>query len=99
MNPVQTHLGIVRIDTVMPGASIVGVIIGKPSFPMSIPQRRIDDHIQDLCVKAQAAADDDLQPILQELSALLHEKIERLRGRAARLLLKGEHSGPERRSS
>ena len=66
---------------------------------MSIPQRRIDDHIQDLCVKAQAASEDDLQPILQELSQLLHQKIERLRGRAARLLLKGEHSGPERRSS
>jgi hypothetical protein len=66
---------------------------------MSIPQRRIDDRIQDLCVRVQAASDDDLQPMLQELLQLLHQKIERLRGRAARLLLKGEYVGPERRSS
>jgi hypothetical protein len=63
-----------------------------------VPQRRIDDRIRKLCATAQAASHRDLEPILQELLALVHQKVERLRRRAARLLLKGEHLEPERRA-
>lgn len=66
---------------------------------MPVPQRRIDDRMRKLCVKAQSATDGDLQPILQELLVLIRQKDERLKRRAARLLLKGEHLEPERRST
>lgn len=63
---------------------------------MRIP-RRIDDRIRQLC--AVAATDDDSEPFLQELLQLVHVKSERLRTRAARLLLNSEHLEPERRST
>ena len=64
---------------------------------MRIPQRRIDDRLRILCATALTAANDELVAIRQELLFLVHQKMERLKGRAARLLLKGEHLEPERR--
>ncbi len=67
---------------------------------MRFPQRRIDDRIRKLCTKLKAAASAsarDVEPVLQELLGLVHRKNERLKRRAARLLLKGEHLEPERR--
>ena len=61
--------------------------------------RRIDDRIRDLCVKAATATDADSESLLHELLKLVHEKSERLRARAARLLLKRECLEPERRST
>jgi len=65
---------------------------------MRFPQRRIDDRIRKLCTKLKAAASArDVEPVLQEILGLVHRKNERLKRRAARLLLKGEHLEPERR--
>ena len=61
-----------------------------------IPQRRIDDRIRQLSAQLVAAQDGDLEPLLQKLLELVHQKNERLRTRAARLLLNGEHLEPER---
>lgn len=61
--------------------------------------RRVDDRIRELYAKASSAPNEDLEPILQELLALVHRKSERLKRRAARLLLKGDHLEPERRKS
>jgi hypothetical protein len=61
--------------------------------------RRIDDRLRQLCAKSLTAADGELEPIRQELLKLLHHKVERLKRRAARLLLGGEHLEPERRST
>ena len=65
---------------------------------VTVPQRRIDDRIRVLCAKLQAASHGDLETILQELLKLVHQKNERLKRRAARLLLKGDLE-PERRAS
>ena len=66
---------------------------------MQIPQRRIDDRLSKLCVRALTAPDRELEGIPQELLALVDQKIQRLKRRAARLLLKGDHLEPERRST
>jgi hypothetical protein len=62
--------------------------------------RRLDDRIRELANRAIAAsqADVDVEPILKELLALVHEKLERLRRIAMSHLLEG---GPvkERRSN
>jgi hypothetical protein len=64
---------------------------------LGTPARRIDDRIRKLCAKAQAASNGDSEPILRELLVLVRQKTDRLKRRAARLLLKGEHLEPERR--
>lgn len=66
---------------------------------MRVPQRRIDDRLLKLCAKAKAARDGDSRPILQEILKLVHQKNERLKRRAARLLLNGEHLEGERRQT
>lgn len=66
---------------------------------LPIPERRIDDRILRLCAKARTATDGDLEPVLEELLALIRQKDERLKRRAARLLLKGERLESERRST
>jgi hypothetical protein len=62
--------------------------------------RRLDDRVRELANRAIAAsqADVDVEPILKELLALVHEKLERLRRIAMSHLLEG---GPvkERRSN
>jgi hypothetical protein len=56
---------------------------------MSPPQRRIEDRICELCAKAVAATDGELDLILRELSELLRETIEHVRESATRLLVEG----------
>lgn len=66
---------------------------------MGIPQRRTDDRLRKLSAKALTSTGGDLKPTLQELLELVHAKSERLKRRAARLLLNGERLEPERRAS
>ena len=66
---------------------------------MRLPQRRIDDRLVKLCAKAKAARDAESRAILQEILQLVHQKNERLKRRAARLLLNGEHLEGERRKT
>jgi hypothetical protein len=66
---------------------------------MPVPQRRLDDQLRAICAKLRIATSDDLEDILQELLTLVHRRAERIRARAARLLLKGEQLEPERRKS
>jgi hypothetical protein len=67
---------------------------------MSPPQRRIEDRIRELCAKAKPATNDDLEPILQELSQLLRGTIEHMRKGAITLLVEGKPlSEPRRRAN
>lgn len=52
-----------------------------------------------LCAKALTARDAELEPLLQELLELVHQKGERLKRRAARLLIKHDNLEPERRGT
>jgi len=54
---------------------------------MSPPSRRIEDRIRDLCVKAAAATDGDLEAVLQEVSQLLRTTVEHMRESARKLLI------------
>lgn len=64
---------------------------------MSPPQRRIEDRIRELCAKAVAASDGDLEPTLQELSQLLRGTIAHMRNSATKLLLEGKRLPEPRR--
>lgn len=66
---------------------------------MGVPQRRIDDRIRKISKKALTASDQDRERILAELLELVHAKSERLKRRAAKLLLSGKHLEPERRDT
>ena len=55
--------------------------------------RRLDDRIRELANRAVAASQVDVEPILKELLALVHEKLERVRRMAMSHLLEG---GPVR---
>ena len=48
-----------------------------------MPSRRLEDRIRELCAKAVAAKDGDLDPTLAELREALHEHNVRLRKLAA----------------
>lgn len=64
------------------------------------PERRIEDRIRELCAKAVAATDGDLEPTLRELSQLLRETIEHMRKDATSLLVEGRPLlEPRRRST
>ena len=54
---------------------------------MRIPQRRVEDHIRELCEKVLSATDGDLEPVLQELSQLVRGTIEHMRKSATSLLV------------
>jgi hypothetical protein len=54
------------------------------------PQRRIEDRIRELCAKAVAATDSDLERALRELSQLLRGTIEHMRRGATSLLVEGK---------
>ncbi len=60
--------------------------------------RRLDDRIRHLCVQVTEASNEELEAILQDLLAAIHEKIERLRSLAASQLL-GRKSAKDRRST
>jgi hypothetical protein len=63
-------------------------------------QRRIEDRIRELCAKAVAATDGDLEPTLEELSQLLHGTIKHMRKRATSLLIERKRlSEPRRRKN
>jgi hypothetical protein len=65
---------------------------------MHVPQRRIDDRLREIFTHMQTAPEGDLESLINQFLALVHEKIERLERRAATLFLfKGEHLEPERR--
>ena len=66
---------------------------------MALPQRRIDDRLRALCAKLPAVPEHEFETVLQELLELVHQVNERLKRRAARLFLKGDHPEPERRAS
>jgi len=51
--------------------------------------RRLDDRIRELANRAVAASQVDVEPILKELLALVHEKLERVRRMAMSHLLEG----------
>lgn len=53
---------------------------------MSPPKRRIEDRIRELCAKASAATDSDLEPVL-ELTQLLQRTVAHLRKGATSLLV------------
>jgi hypothetical protein len=63
-----------------------------------MPARRLDDRIRYLSSEIMAANDSEVEAILQELLAAIHEKLERLRARAANRFLLGKPI-PERRAS
>jgi hypothetical protein len=65
---------------------------------MSVPARRLDDRIRELC--SEAVATDNSQeaaPILAELRSSLYQYTDRLRGRAAAILTGGSDFPIERR--
>jgi hypothetical protein len=66
---------------------------------MNDPRRRIDDRIRMVCASLTAASNGDAEPALRELLRLVHQKADRLKSRAARLLLNGDHLDGERRKS
>jgi len=67
---------------------------------MPPPQRRIEDRIRELCVKAVTSTEADLEPALQELSQLLRGTIQHMRESATRLLVEGNSlSEPRRRAN
>lgn len=63
---------------------------------MSLPLRRVDDRIRDLCAKAVDADSGELNFILPQLRAAVHQAIERLRLRAA-AVMSGREVPSERR--
>lgn len=63
------------------------------------PQRRIDDRIYKLFTELQEAEEGDVETLLQMLLELIRQKNERLKTRAAKVLLKGKPLGRERRET
>ena len=61
-----------------------------------MPARRLDDRIRHLSTQMMEASNGELEAILQELLAAIHEKLERLRIRAAQRFLLGEPSEERR---
>lgn len=62
-----------------------------------MPRRRLDDHIRSLCRRVVATrTDEEVAPLLEELSSAIREKIQRVRISAVRFLLEAEER-PERR--
>jgi hypothetical protein len=59
--------------------------------------RRLEDRIRSLCAKAVAAGSGELNPILSDLKAALHEQTQRLRTMAASTLRPPREFPPERR--
>ena len=65
-------------------------------FTVSTRSRRVDDRIKELCARLVASKDsDDVNLILPELRAALHQSIERLRIRAV-AVLSGHRNSPRK---
>ena len=71
------------------------------SFGGSVPKRRLDDRIRELCDQArEPQSDDELDTIIADLQSALHEHNERLRKRVALRLAGRENAvSQERRAS
>ena len=65
---------------------------------MNARQRRLDDRIRAACLRL-IASNGDFEASVQEFLTLVHQKSERLKRRAARLLLNGKSLEDERRKS
>lgn len=61
-----------------------------------MPFRRVDDRIHRLSDQLAHAPQDELETIVGELLAAIHEKMERLRGLAANRFLGGSHPSDRR---
>ena len=61
----------------------------------TMPSRRVDDRIRHLSRQLTQASQEDIPVIVQNLLSAIHEKMERLRGLAAKRFLGGPH--PEER--
>jgi len=66
------------------------------SAPMPV-SRRLEDRIRDLCAQAVAAGSGDLNPVLSELKAALHEHTQRLRAMAAASTVRSAREFPPER--
>ena len=66
---------------------------------LSVPSRRLDDRIRELCVQVVTAPDREKGALLKELRAAISEKIGRLRKLAAGKLLGGSNGHGERRTN
>lgn len=64
---------------------------------MRIPQRRVEDHIRELCARILVATDGDLKPALRELAQLLRGTIRHMRKSATSLLVEGTPLAEPRR--
>jgi hypothetical protein len=62
-----------------------------------MPSRRVDDRIRLLSRQLTDAPQEELPTILQKLLSAIHEKMERLRGLAAKRFLGGAPHPEERR--
>jgi hypothetical protein len=58
----------------------IGCVVALPLMRVA---RRLEDRIRDLCAQAVAAGSGELNPILSDLKAALHEHTQRLRTMAA----------------
>lgn len=65
---------------------------------MGVPQFRLDDRLRKICVMALHACIGGLESIREEPIALVDQKGRRLKRRAARFLLKGDHLETELRT-
>jgi hypothetical protein len=63
---------------------------GAVALSRSMPFRRLEDRIRELSAKAVAVRDAELDQVLLDLKANLHEHTERLRKLAARKLGKAQ---------
>jgi len=63
----------------------------------SVPSRRLDDRIRELCSKALTAPDSELDAILSSLQSALHDHNARLRKLAAKKLVRAENGQPQDR--
>jgi hypothetical protein len=62
--------------------------------------RRLEDRIRELCYESLLARGPELEQILTDLKAALHEHAERLRNNAGIMLVRRENDvRPERRSA
>ena len=69
------------------------------AFTVSTRSRRLDDRIRELCARLVASTEHhDVEAILSELKAALHESIERLRKRVA-AALSGHRDFQDRRKA
>jgi hypothetical protein len=57
----------------------------------AMPTRRLDDRIRTLSTRIEHTANGEVDAVLHELLAAIHEKLERMRTRAANQFLHGKN--------